>query len=75
MPLGLENPFHLLILLVVVLLVFGAKRLPEMGRSLGKGMREFKDGITGHEPVELPGGSGSSGTDLAESVAQREGKA
>ena len=38
---------ELLILLVVVLLVFGPKRLPEMGRSLGRGMREFKDSITG----------------------------
>jgi sec-independent protein translocase protein TatA len=36
-------------LLVIVLLVFGPKRLPEMGRSLGKGMREFKDSITGKE--------------------------
>lgn len=44
---GLENPLHLLILLVVILLVFGAKRLPEMGRSLGSGLREFKAGITG----------------------------
>jgi TatA/E family protein of Tat protein translocase len=36
-----------MILLVVLLLVFGAKRLPEMGKSLGKGMREFKDAVTG----------------------------
>jgi sec-independent protein translocase protein TatA len=45
---GLENPVHILILLVVVLLVFGAKRLPEMGRSLGDGMRGFKDSLNGH---------------------------
>jgi sec-independent protein translocase protein TatA len=46
---------ELLILLVVVLLVFGPKRLPEMGRSLGKGMREFKDSVTGKdEPAALP---------------------
>ena len=38
---------ELLILLVVVLLFFGPKRLPEMGRSLGRGMREFKDSVTG----------------------------
>jgi sec-independent protein translocase protein TatA len=43
---------ELLILLVVVLLVFGPKRLPEMGRSLGKGMREFKDSVTGSERDE-----------------------
>ena len=44
---GLDNPLHILILLVVVLLVFGAKRLPEIGRSLGEGMRGFKDSIIG----------------------------
>jgi sec-independent protein translocase protein TatA len=44
---GLENPVHILLLLLVVLLVFGAKRLPEIGRSLGEGMRGFKDSISG----------------------------
>jgi sec-independent protein translocase protein TatA len=42
---GLDNPLHIAFLLVVLLLVFGAKRLPEMGRSLGSGMRGFKDAI------------------------------
>jgi sec-independent protein translocase protein TatA len=37
-----------LIFAIVVLVAFGPKRLPEMGRMLGKGMREFKDGITHH---------------------------
>jgi sec-independent protein translocase protein TatA len=45
---------ELLILLVVVLLVFGPKRLPEMGRSLGKGMREFKDSVTGNDKDDEP---------------------
>jgi sec-independent protein translocase protein TatA len=40
---------ELLLLLLVILLVFGPKRLPEMGRSLGRGMREFKDSITGEK--------------------------
>ena len=46
---------ELLILLLVVLLVFGPKKLPEMGRSLGKGMREFKSSVTGggESPAEL----------------------
>jgi sec-independent protein translocase protein TatA len=39
----------LIIILVVALLIFGPKRLPEIGRSLGRGMREFKDSITGHD--------------------------
>ena len=43
---GLENPLHIAIVLVVVLLVFGAKKLPEMGRGLGEGMRGFKSGIS-----------------------------
>jgi sec-independent protein translocase protein TatA len=44
---GLDNPLHILLLLLVVLLVFGAKRLPEIGRSLGDGMRGFKDSLQG----------------------------
>jgi sec-independent protein translocase protein TatA len=49
--LGLDNPVHLIFLLVLLLLVFGAKRLPEMGRSLGSGMRGFKDSLSG-EPSQ-----------------------
>ncbi len=44
---SLDNPLHLAFVLVLVLLVFGAKRLPEMGRSLGSGMRGFRDALTG----------------------------
>ena len=44
---GLVSPGHLVILLIVLLLVFGTKRLPELGRSLGRGMREFKDSVSG----------------------------
>ena len=46
----------LILILVVALLVFGPKRLPEMGRSLGRGMREFKHSVTKddhHDPAEL----------------------
>jgi sec-independent protein translocase protein TatA len=45
--LGLDNPIHILFLLMLLLLVFGAKRLPEIGRSLGTGMRGFKDSLVG----------------------------
>jgi sec-independent protein translocase protein TatA len=42
------------LLLLIALLLFGAKRLPEIGRSLGSGMREFKDSVGGlHKPEEL----------------------
>jgi sec-independent protein translocase protein TatA len=44
---GLDNPLHIAFLVVILLLVFGAKRLPEIGRSLGSGMREFKTSVTG----------------------------
>lgn len=51
---GLDNPLHIAILVVLLLLVFGAKRLPEMGRSIGAGMREFKDSISGDSTPTLP---------------------
>jgi len=41
------GPLEIIILLVIVLVIFGPKRLPELGRGLGKGMREFKDSISG----------------------------
>ena len=51
---GLDNPLHIAFLLVILLLVFGAKRLPEMGRSLGAGLRGFKETINGQPaPAEL----------------------
>jgi sec-independent protein translocase protein TatA len=40
------SPFELLIIVFIVLLLFGAKRVPDMSRSLGSSLREFKDGIT-----------------------------
>ncbi len=48
---GLDNPIHIALLLVILLLVFGAKRLPEMGRSLGAGLRGFKETISGNDPA------------------------
>jgi sec-independent protein translocase protein TatA len=42
----------LVVILIILLLVFGPKRLPEMGRSLGRGMREFKDSVTGRDDEE-----------------------
>jgi sec-independent protein translocase protein TatA len=52
------GPWEIILLLLLALLLFGAKRLPEIGRSMGKGMREFKDSLGGKEhddePAELP---------------------
>lgn len=50
---GLDNPLHIAFLLILLLLVFGAKRLPEMGKSLGSGMRGFKDALGG---MDTPAG-------------------
>ena len=48
-PIGLPQ---ILIILLIVLLIFGAKRLPEIGSSLGKGIRSFKSSVTGEEEVK-----------------------
>ncbi len=69
MPLGIGLP-EILIVLVIVLVVFGPKRLPDLGRSLGSGMREFKDSITGgskddDEPSKLTAASQADEADEA----------
>lgn len=73
---GLENPLHIAILLAVLLLIFGAKRLPDMGRSLGHGLRGFKESISGEvqEPVaELnPANASPAGKTGATPAAQPE---
>jgi sec-independent protein translocase protein TatA len=51
---GFLSPSHILLLLVVVLLLFGAKRLPEFGRSLGSGMREFKHSLDHDQEEAAP---------------------
>jgi sec-independent protein translocase protein TatA len=48
MPFDL-SPVQLILVLVVALVILGPKRLPEVGRSLGKGIREFKDSVTGND--------------------------
>jgi sec-independent protein translocase protein TatA len=81
---GLDNPIHLAFIVVILLLVFGAKRLPEIGRSLGSGMREFKDSVSGEakqstitpavqhpqEPVQAPVAQPVASTIPAAPVAQ-----
>lgn len=70
------GPLEIAIVLVIALIVFGPKRLPELGRSLGKGINEFREGVSkigeatdvdadddDHDPVEL---TGPAGPDAAE---------
>jgi sec-independent protein translocase protein TatA len=47
---GIENPVHLIFIAVIALVVLGPKRLPDMARALGKGMREFRDAMSSDQP-------------------------
>jgi sec-independent protein translocase protein TatA len=79
---GLDNPLHIAFLLVILLLVFGARRLPEIGRSLGSGLREFKQSINGEsrdpsnspdpQPPTLSAGAPQTSTPVQEPVPQRD---
>ncbi len=51
---GIENPVHLLFIGAVALIVLGPKRLPELARALGKGMREFREAMSGEGEDQLP---------------------
>jgi len=63
MAMGIENPVHLLFIGAVALVVLGPKRLPELARALGKGVREFRESIAGvtgeteHAEQSEPAGS------------------
>jgi sec-independent protein translocase protein TatA len=75
MPIGVPE---LLIVLVVLLLIFGPKRLPGLGKQLGGGLREFKDSVTGKAgddeddpPAALPAPDSASGTTAPRSEGER----
>jgi sec-independent protein translocase protein TatA len=60
---GLDNPLHIAVLALLLLLVFGARRLPELGRSLGSGIKEFKGSLepgrdAPAQPLEKPAPAG-----------------
>jgi sec-independent protein translocase protein TatA len=64
------GPLEIVIILVIVLIIFGPKRLPDLGRSLGHGMREFKDSVTGKDKDELPEANAEKSE--SESESERE---
>jgi sec-independent protein translocase protein TatA len=65
---------EIILLLLLALLLFGAKRLPEIGRSLGSGMKEFKDSVTGKSPAEdvRPELPSSTTTETTSETRERE---
>jgi sec-independent protein translocase protein TatA len=69
---GWTSPTHIALLFLIALLLFGAKRLPEIGRSLGTGMREFKDSIAGDFPHEPQHELASSDTTAGSQLTERE---
>ena len=71
---GLDNPLHIALVLVVVLFVFGAKRLPEMGKSMGEGLRGFKHALSGETAehqrhTERPGTHAQTPAELESTTA------
>src|SRR5689334_24256054 len=48
------GPLEIAVVLIIVLIIFGPKRLPELGKSMGHGIREFKDSISGNSDKESP---------------------
>ena len=68
------GPLEIAIVLVIALVVFGPKRLPELGKSMGKGIREFKGSLSTDEKDEIPADSSTTQTELvaAESVTEQK---
>ncbi|HEY1370118.1 MAG TPA: twin-arginine translocase TatA/TatE family subunit [Gaiellaceae bacterium] len=73
-----QTPWHIVLLLLIALLLFGGRRLPEIGKALGSGMREFKDAVTGNTPSaadtqpELPPAEPTATPTMAPPPPERE---
>jgi sec-independent protein translocase protein TatA len=70
---GLFQPTHLLLILLIALIVFGPRRLPELGRSLGTAIRDFKQSLTagGSQPPEAPRVEGTPETRTSDPAAAK----
>ena len=60
------GPLEIAIVLVIALVIFGPKRLPELGKSMGKGIREFKGSLSTDEKDEIPAESSTTPTELVD---------
>ncbi len=71
---GLASPSHLLIVLVIILLLFGAKRIPELAKGLGTGIKEFREGVLAGDDTkpEVPGSEKSRSEARADGEAGNE---
>ena len=69
------GPLEIAVVLVIVLVVFGPKRLPELGKSMGKGIREFKGSLSMDDKYEISAGSSTKPTEVVEREVVTEPKA
>ena len=69
------GPLEIAVVLVIVLVVFGPKRLPELGKSMGKGIREFKGSLSMDDKDEIPAESSTEPTEVVERPVVTEHKA
>ena len=68
---GLASPSHLIVVLAILLLLFGAKRIPELAKSLGTGIKEFREGISSSDDAKPEG----SESEMPHHKARRESEA
>jgi sec-independent protein translocase protein TatA len=64
------QPTHLLFVLVIALIVLGPKRLPEVGRSLGKGLRDFRQAMSGEDQDRVEAGMNQTSVESTEPAAE-----
>jgi sec-independent protein translocase protein TatA len=69
------GPLEIAVVLVIALIVFGPKRLPELGKSMGKGIREFKGSLSTDDEDAIPAASSAEPTELVEAPVVTESKA
>ena len=69
------GPLEIAVVLVIVLVVFGPRRLPELGKSMGKGIREFKGSLSMNDKDEIPAESSTKSTEVVEGEVVSEHKA